>query len=186
MEASSGRWHDLKERGIDEFRKFLIMFAYLWAVFALFLLNEAVILRKTDINFLAQGFALINAAVLAKVMMLADALKMGRRFDHLPMIYPIAYKSALFAVVFIVFHGIEEIVVAMIASKPVAASIPAIGGGTWMGVALIWAILASSLLPFFALREIAALMGEGRLWALMFHRGVRAEIAAADPPDREH
>jgi len=34
MEVSE-RWHDLKERGIDEFRRFLIMFAYLWAAAAL-------------------------------------------------------------------------------------------------------------------------------------------------------
>ncbi|MFO1086139.1 MAG: hypothetical protein U1E21_16380 [Reyranellaceae bacterium] len=102
------------------------------------------------------------------------------------MIYPIAYKSALFAVVFIVFHGLEEIVVAVIASKPMAASFPAIGGGTWTGVAFVWAILAVSLLPFFALREIAALLGEGRLWALMFYRDARAEITMTYATDRRH
>lgn len=186
MAGAGERWRKLEERGIDEFRRFLVMFVYLWVVFALFLLNEAVILRKTDINFLAQGFALINAAVLAKVMLVADAMKVGRRFDHLPMIYPIAYKSALFAVVFIVFHGLEEIVVAVIASKPMAASFPAIGGGTWTGVAFVWAILAVSLLPFFALREIAALLGEGRLWALMFYRDARAEITMTYATDRRH
>lgn len=33
MEVSV-RWSDLKERGIDEFRRFLVMFCYLRAVFA--------------------------------------------------------------------------------------------------------------------------------------------------------
>ncbi len=172
---TSERLHKLKERGLDEFRRFLIMFAYLWMVFALFVLNEAVILRKTDINFLAQGFALVNAAVLAKVMLLAEGLKLGRQLDHLPMIYPIVYKSALFSVLFIVFHGLEEIAVAAFASKPIAAHFPAIGGGTWIGAAFVWAIMAVSLLPFFALREISQVLGEGRLWALMFHRGARTE-----------
>lgn len=164
------RLRHLKQRGVDEFRRFLVMFAYLWAVFGLFVLNEAVILRKADINFLAQGFALLNAAILAKVMLIAEALRVGRRFDHLPMIYPIVYKSVVFATVFIAFHGFEEIVVAAIKGKPIAASLPAIGGGTWMGAALVWAILAVSLLPFFALREISRFMGEGRLWKLMFNR----------------
>jgi len=171
---TSERLERLKERAVSEFRQFLVMFAYLWAVFGLFVLNEAVILRKTEINFVSQGFALLNAAILAKVMLVAEALKFGRRFDHLPLAVPIAYKSALFAVLFIVFHGLEEIVVAMISSKPVADSFPAIGGGTWTGVVFIWAIMAVSLLPFFALRAIGQLIGEGRLWALMFHRGAKA------------
>jgi hypothetical protein len=168
--VTSERLRKLEERGIDEFRRFMIMFLYLWAVFGLFVLNEAVILRKTEISFLAQGFAAINAAILAKVMLIAEALKVGRRFDHLPLIWPITYKSALFAVLFIVFHGLEEVVVAAIAGKPVAASIPAIGGGSWTGVGFVWAIMTVSLLPFFALREIGRHLGEGRLWALMFHR----------------
>lgn len=168
------RLRHLKQRGVDEFHRFLVMFLYLWAVFGLFLLNEAVILRKTDISFLAQGFALLNAAILAKVMLIAEALKVGRRFDHLPMIYPIIHKSVVFATVFIVFHGLEEIVVATITGKPVAASLPAIGGGTWIGAALVWAILAVSLLPFFALREISQFMGEGRLWNLMFRAPSRS------------
>ena len=74
----------------------------------------------------------------------------------------------------------------IIASKPMAASFPAIGGGTWTGVAFVWAILAVSLLPFFALREIAALLGEGRLWALMFYRDARAEITMTYATDRRH
>lgn len=178
------RLHKLEERGIDEFRRFMIMFLYLWAAFGLFVLNEAVILRKTEVSFLSQGFALINAAVLAKVMLVAEALKMGRRFDHLPLIYPIAYRSALFATLFIIFHGLEEIVVAAVSGRPVAHSIPAIGGGTWLGMAFVWAIMTVSLLPFFALRQIGRVLGEGRLWALMFHRGAITDAGSREADQR--
>lgn len=84
---------------------------------------------------------------------------MGRRFDHLPLIYPIAHKSALFAVPFIVFHGLEEVVVA----------------------AFVWAILAISLLPFVALREIGRLLGKGQLRALTFHRRPKAMATSGSP-----
>ena len=56
------------------------------------------------------------------------------------------------------------------------------GSGTWMGVAFVWASLAASLLPFFALREIGQVLGEDRLWALTFHRDARGEIARPDQP----
>jgi len=172
---SNERLHRLAAKGIDEFRRFLMMFVYLWIVFGLFVLNEAVILGKTNVSFLAQGFAFINAAILAKVMLIAEDLKLGRRFSHRPMIFPIAYKASLFAIVFVVFHALEETVVGMFGGKSAAASVPTIGGGTWLGIACVWGIVAISLLPFFALREISQILGEGRLWALMFHRGSKAQ-----------
>jgi|SRR5690349_3252770 len=176
--ASSGGWretrvdsdrlHRLAERGLDELRRFLLMFVYLWLAFGLFVLNESLILGEQHIRFAAQGFAIINAAVLAKVMLIAEDLKLGRRFDHLPLIYPVAYKSVLFAVVFIAFHVLERLIVGVIAGKSLAASMPHIGGGTWQGGLTVWAIVTLSLLPFFMLREIGQFLGEGRLWNLMF------------------
>ena len=62
---SSERLQSLKERGIDELRRFFVMFLYLWVVFGLFVLNESVILGGRNISFAPQGFALINAAVMA-------------------------------------------------------------------------------------------------------------------------
>ena len=56
--------HRLKERGIDEMRRFLIMFVYLWVVFGLFVLNESLILGQRSISFAPQGFAIVNAAIM--------------------------------------------------------------------------------------------------------------------------
>jgi hypothetical protein len=167
---SSERLQHLKERGIDEFRRFLLMFVYLWVVFGLFVLDERLILGQQQISFVPQGFALINAAIMAKVMLIAEDLKLGRRFDNRPLIYPVFHKSAVFALVFIVFHVLERLVVGMVAGKTMFDSMPHIGGGTWQGRLLVWAIMTVSLLPFFMLREIGQVLGEGRLWALMFRR----------------
>ena len=165
---SSERLQSLKERGIDELRRFFVMFLYLWVVFGLFVLNESVILGGRNISFAPQGFALINAAVMAKVLLIAEALKIGRRLDHLPLITLVACTSALFAALYIAFHGLERTLVGMIAGRSFADSMPHIGGGTWQGALTVWAIMAVSLLPFFMLREIGRILGEGRLWALMF------------------
>lgn len=86
--------HRLKERGLDEMRRFLLMFVYLYVVFGLFVLNESLVLSERNLSFAPQGFALINAAVMAKVMLIAENLKLGRRFDHMPLIWPVAYKAA--------------------------------------------------------------------------------------------
>ena len=168
----------LAERGRDEFRRFLVMFVYLWVVFGLFVLNETVILGERHVSFAAQGFALINAAVMAKVMLIAEALKLGRRFERLPLIYPVVYKSAAFAAVFIAFHTLERILVGLLGGHSVADSLPRIGGGSWSGMLTVWAIMTISLLPFFALREIGRILGEGMLWSLMFRRAAEREKPA--------
>jgi hypothetical protein len=165
---NNDRLHQLKERGLEEIHRFLIMFIYLWVVFGLFVLNESVVLGERHLSFTAQGFALINAVVMAKVMLIAEDLKLGRQLDHRPLIYPVAYKASLFAFVFIAFHAAERILVGMIGGKSFADSMPHIGGGTWEGRLTVWAIMAVSLLPFFALRAIGEVMGDGRLWKLMF------------------
>jgi hypothetical protein len=165
------RWHKLEAVAIDEFRRFLVLFMYLWVVFGVFVLNETLILGERHIRFASQGFALINAAVLAKVMLVAEDLKVGRRFDHLPMIYPIAFRSCLYATVFIAFYTLEEIVIGVVAGRSIAASIPTIGGGTCGGIACVWTIMSLSLLPYFTLHAIGQFLGEGKLWNLMFrHR----------------
>jgi len=164
------RLHHLKERGAEELRRFLLMFGYLWVAFGLFVLNESLILGQQHVSFASHGFAAINAAVLAKVMLVAEDLKIGRRLDHLPLIYPVVYKAALFSVLFILFHVLERLLVGMFEGRTVADSIPRIGGGTWAGRLTVWAIIMISLLPFFALREIGRYMGNGRLWNLMMRR----------------
>ena len=105
---TSERVHKIKEKAVEEFRSFFVMALYLWFVFALMMLNEAVILKKPSINFLAQGFAVINALVLAKVMLVADDLRFGRELDHLPLAWPILYKAVMFGLLFVVFHEVEH------------------------------------------------------------------------------
>ena len=54
-----------------------------------------------------QGFALINAAVLAKVI--AEDLNLDRGLRGQPLAYAAAGEPALFAVVFIAFHILEKL-----------------------------------------------------------------------------
>lgn len=164
------RLHKLADKGREEFRRFLVMFLYLWVVFGFFVLNESLVLGERHIAFAPQGFALINAAIMAKVMLIAEDLKIGRRFEHLPLIWTVVAKSAIFAVVFMLFHVAERIIVGEIAGKTLQESLPHLGGGTWHGRATVWAILTISLLPFFALREVSLMIGPSRMWQIFFGR----------------
>jgi hypothetical protein len=168
MAATNHQMRDLKARGIEELKRFIVIFIYLWAIFGLFVLNQAVILRQT--SYLSQGFALINAAILAKVMLIAEDLKLGTRFEHRPLIYSVIYKALVFSILFMLFHIGEEVLVGLWRGKAIAASVPRLGGGTLGGALCVWGILFVSLIPFFAFSEIGRVIGNRQLWDLMFRR----------------
>ena len=89
--------------------RFGLMFVYLWVVFGLFVLHERIIRGQMGLGFQAQGFALINALVLAKVMLVAEDLRLDRGLRGQPLAYAAAGEAALFAIVFIVFHVLERL-----------------------------------------------------------------------------
>ena len=168
--ARNQRWRKLTAKGVHELRQLSLMFFYLWVTFGLYVLNESVILARQHISVAAQGFAVVNALIFAKVMLIADDLRFGERFKDRPLIYPITYKAFAFSVLFIVVHICEKILVGVWHGDSAASSFPQIGGGTLTGLLCVGAILFVSLLPFFAFREIGRAIGENRLWNLMFRR----------------
>lgn len=159
--------HTLKHRLVHEVERYLIMFLYLWVLLGLFVLNEAVTLQEHRIPFAAHGFALINALVLAKVMLIAEDLNLGARLQPRPLIYPIVTEALLLTVLFIVFHFIEHIVIGLFEHEGLQASVPSIGGGGVRGVVLVGLILFFSLIPFFAFRRVTREIGVERMREMM-------------------
>lgn len=172
MLSSKDQTHGLKERAVDEARRFVVLFLYLWVLFGLFVLNERIILRQHGVDFAAHGFAVFNAFILAKVMLVLEDLNLGRWLDRRPLIYPILHDSILFAVLFIAFHVVEEIVVGLFRGEGARSSVPAMGGGGFAGVVCVAVILFFALIPFFAFRTFNRALGPGRMWRLLFGSAV--------------
>ena len=162
-----GNW---KSRLIHEARQFLGMFLYLYAIFGLFLLHEWTVLARYDIPFTRWGFALVTALILAKVMLVMEEFNVVRGFETRPLIYSIAYKSVVFAAVFMAFYIAEETVGGLLRGKTAVESIPSIGGGTPQGMLVAGLIVSLALVPYFAFKAIGRELGEGELHAILFTR----------------
>jgi len=161
----------LKERAIDSTKKFLIMTAYLWALFAVFGLHKTFVLAQSHIDYQEQSFAIVNALVLAKFMLVADDLRLGRQFTDHPLIYPILWASFVFAIILVFLHIAEHVALALLHGKPVAETLTDLGARTLKGVLSLGAITFVALIPFFAFREIGRVIGADQLWRLVFARG---------------
>ena len=167
-EPPPGRLHRARTFAVHEMRRFLVMFVYLWVLFGLFALHEDVVLNEHGIPYAFHGFALINALVLGKVMLVAEDLRLGRAFRARPLIYPIVTEAFTLAMLFIVVHVLEHLIGGLIAGQQVAASVPEIGGGGFQGLLCVAVILFITLIPFFAFRNIAQEVGPDRIRAMLF------------------
>jgi hypothetical protein len=181
-----GRKRTLFARVVDEVKKFAGMALYLWVVFGLFVLHERIVLAERHIDYRFYGFAVVNAFVLAKVMLVAEDLGLGERFKSRALVYPILYKSILFAIVFMCFYVVEEVLVGVIKGKTILASMPSIGGGSLDGIISVGVIVAVALIPFFAFREVGRAIGEQKLRALLLTRdrpADRPQVGLPEPAD---
>jgi hypothetical protein len=161
----------LKEKGVIEARRLFWIFAYLWVLLGLFALHKSIILNEPD-PFYHQGFAVINALVLAKIMFVAEVFHVADDLKHRPLIYPILYKPAVFSLILISFHLLEEVLTGMWHGKTIAESIAALSGGL-EGILVLGVIMFVVLMPFFALREVGRDIGDDRLFEQFFVRRAR-------------
>jgi hypothetical protein len=162
----------VKQKLLAEGRKLFLIFLYLWAFLGLFAIHKSIVLNEQNI-FYHQGFVIINAWLLAKVMLTAEMLHVADNLKDKPLIYPIVFKSAIFSVMLISFDILEEVLLGMWHGKTLANSMPAIGGGSLEGILAVGIIMFVVLMPFFALREIGRDIGDDKLYELFFVRRTR-------------
>ena len=163
----------ITEKVLDEGKQLIWIFIYFWVLFGLFSVFRSLVLTEQNLVY-HEGFAVINAFLLAKVVLTAEFFQVADNLKRKPLVYPIVFKSAVFCVILMCFDIVEETLVGMWHGKTIAASFPEIGGEGWKGMVVVGAILFVGLIPFFAYRELARVLGKEELHSLIFKRGPEA------------
>ena len=99
-----GRW---KEIIAHEMAVYWVNVLYLSLVFAAFTQYRRLLLAAHDINYTNYWIAVIEALILAKVIMIGDALHLARGLDEKPLIFPTVYKTFVFSFFVGVFTVVE-------------------------------------------------------------------------------
>ena len=97
----------IKESSVAEGKKLFWIFAYLWLLLGLFSVHKSIVLKQPNLIY-HQGFAVINAALLAKVILVAEMLHVADNLKNRPLVYPIIFKSAIYSIILVSFYIIEE------------------------------------------------------------------------------
>ncbi len=153
-----------------EFAEWTVMFLYLWVIFTLFVLHKSILLAEAHQDVWLHGFAIINALILSKVMLVGEGLRLARGGRDSRPILVVLKQSVVFALLFITFHVLETTIVGVAHGKTIAASVPQLAGGRLLEIIALGFIASVCLIPFFLVREVSRDLGEGRLWRLLVSR----------------
>jgi len=164
------RGRGLKEKATGEFRRFMVIFLYLWVVFGLLSIHKSLVLAQSHLDYPEHAFAIINAFIFAKVLLVGEHFRLGTRFEHKPLIYSILHKCFIFTIVLVGFHIVESVLVGVWHGKSLVDSFPPIFGKSLTGVLAVSVVCFVLLLPFFGFRELARVIGPREVRALLFGR----------------
>jgi hypothetical protein len=167
----------LKERAVEEFKLFWIIALYLWVFLGSFTVYRRLIIAETGTAYLHYGIAVIEALVIAKVILMGGMFSFTRRFDSKPLIVPVLYKSILFAILVLLFGVVEHLVEGWFHKQGLVGGLREIAslGDYELGARVLMLFVA--FVPFFAFGEIGRALGPQKLAAMFF--GKREAVQTA-------
>lgn len=154
----------------QEFIEYMFNVLYLTVVFASFTIYRRLVLAAHDIVYTNYWFALIEALVLGKVIMVGGVFRLGRGLEHKPLIYPTIYKTVLFTILVAGFKVVEHAIKGLWTGVGVAGGLAEFAERGFHIILANGIVVFVALLPFFAIKELGRVIGRERIAGLFFRR----------------
>lgn len=160
----------LKQRAFEELKVYWVITLYLWLFLGCFTVYRRLVLAETGVTYVHYGVALIEAMVIAKVMLIGRIFGFSRRFEDQPLIVPVLYKSVFFALLVVGFAVVEHLVEGWIHERGLLDGLQQIAAEGAYEIGARMLTLTVAFVPFFAFSELGRVLGMGKLAGLFFAR----------------
>ena len=171
MQGQTREHANLKQRTIEELKEFWITALYLAVFLTAFTFYRRMVLAEFGVTYLHYGIGLIEALVIAKIVLVGRALGLDKRIDRGgPLILSVIFKAAIFSILAILFALLEQVVEGLLHKKEWASIVR---GLLDVGAYELFArmiMLFTSFVPFFAFWEIGRVLGRQKLIEMFFSR----------------
>src|SRR5215813_7875803 len=157
-----------KQKLVTEMIEYWIVVVYLACFFGLFTWYRRFILAEYQISYVNYGVSLIEALVLAKVILIGDVLRLGRGLDDKPLIVPTLYKAVVFSLWVGLFSVLEHTIGGLLRGHGLAGGVEELmrtGKYELLAGCLVTFV---AFIPFFAFKELGRVLGEDKIRALFF------------------
>ena len=170
-----------KQKAKREFIEYAAVSAYLAAFFCAIVAYTILLLKKYDLSHdaLNYTFAIINALVIGKVILIGKIFNLGRSAEDRPLYQTVLLKSVFYGLLVFGFHLLEEFIKRLIHGEPAGAVWHNMSYEDLIGRSIL---IFLSFIPLFAFIELRRLVGEEKLHALFFKRGTATDpgLSAGD------
>jgi len=159
-----------KEKAIEELQMFWVIAVYLAVMLGAFAWYRRFVLSESGISYLHYGAAVIEALIIAKVILIGRALGLGRRFESSPLIWSVLCKAVIYAVFIALFALLEHLIEGLVHRESWAQiehGLIRSGRDEVLARAVMAFVM---LIPFFAFWETDRVLGEHKLFRLFFHK----------------
>lgn len=129
-------------------------------------------LDKFHISYFNYGFALLNALVVAKVILIGEYMHLGKKHESKPLLYSAIYKAFVFGLLVFAFHVVEELIKRLIHGESMAVASREVRIDDLLSRSLI---IFCTFIPLFAFRELQRVMGEDYFRDLFLRTGAAAK-----------
>jgi hypothetical protein len=159
-----------KQKIASELVEYWIAVVYLACFFGVFTWYRRFILAEYQISYAHYWVSVLEALVLAKLILIGNALRLARRFEDRPLIVPTLFKAMVFSLWVGLFTVLEHTIGGLLREQGLA------GGFEELMSTGKYELLARSLvtffafIPFFAFKELERVLGVGKL-RILFFRG---------------
>ncbi len=166
-EKKKGNW---KEKLLHEFTEYWLNVIYLTLVFAAFTQYRRLLLAAYDILYTNYWFAVIEALILAKVIMIGDVVRLGRGLEKKPLIVPTLYKTVVFTLFVGAFTVLEHAIKGLWTGTGFMGGIADFFGKGSHELLANCIVVFVAFVPFFAVKELQRVFGKNELRSLFFRR----------------
>ena len=160
----------IKTKVKHEMKEGMIIVCYLALFFFAFYTYRMLLLHTFRSALFVYGAALVRAMVLTKVIMIGQALQIGKRWEDKPVLHSSVFKAALFAVLVGIFQVLEDVVRSLFHGESLAGAFREMGPRGALEVVVLGVVGFCVFIPGFALLEIRRVMGEEPFFHLFLRR----------------
>jgi len=175
MNAENSKKVSLKQKAIHEGQEFAGISLYLAFFFCAMVTDSLILLGKFQVSYFGYGSALINALVIAKVILIGEYARLGKKHEARPLAMSALYKAFVFTLLVFAFHIVEEVIKQLVHGDAIAGAFHEIRLDILACRSLI---VFCTFIPLFAFRELQRVLGEDNFRALFFRAGAMAKSDA--------
>jgi hypothetical protein len=164
---SNGK-RSLKEKAAHELAQFVAIFLYLAFFFCALATYSMLLLKDFNVSYFKYGFALINAFVIAKIILIGRYAHLGKKYEAKPLLQVAVYKAFFFTLLVFGFYVIEEVIGLLVHRENLASALHKIGVDDLLGRSLV---VFCTFITLFAFGELQRVLGEENFRELFYRTG---------------